>query len=157
MMAQREAEEEEEAEEAEEEKEKQKRQDRRTRKEILEDEARQELEDKKNKPQKSAGEKLRSAVKAVTPVKSQPTKTIMGVEVPDKKVDEFTLADLPDDLREEVRPYIEDAKRGGGALSRIALNSRFERYLEKWAIKRRIKKEEKKALENQSNQPPVGG
>jgi hypothetical protein len=122
----------------------------RSRKEILEDEVRQEMEDKKHQPKKSTTEKIRNAVKAIQPKPEPPTRTIMGVAVPDKK-EEFTLEDVPDELREEIRPVMAEAKSDGRAISNYLKNSRIERFFEKRAMIRKIKKEKEKESQNQSN------
>lgn len=127
------------------------------RKQALEEEVRRELDEKEHQPKKTTTEKIKTAVKAITP-KPKPKndetlpsgkRELSEMERLRFKIDpsaEFsdnTAKNLPRDLREELHPIVEEARSDGHAISNYLLNSRFERYFQKRAIMRRIKKEQK--------------
>jgi hypothetical protein len=129
------------------------------RKQALEEEVRRELDEKEHQPKKTTTEKIKTAVKAITPKpkpKSDETLPSGKRELsemerlrfkidPSAEFSDHTAKDLPEDLREEIRPVIAEAKSDGRAISDYLKNSRIERFFEKRAIMRRIKKEEKES------------
>jgi hypothetical protein len=103
----------------------------------------EEAEKERQLPKKSTTEKIKSAIKSVRPSeKKTVTKMVGGLPVKQEVEKEQTaLEALPTELREDIRPIIEEARRDGHAISNYLLNSRFEHFFERRAMLRKLRKE----------------
>ena len=72
-------------------------------------------------------------------------KHMMGVPIPEEE-EQNVLEELPDEIRAEVTPVIEEVKRDIKSLSEILRESRFAQWLNRKADEYRMKREEKSKL-----------